>query len=335
MTTSNPLTHVHRLELPTPFHVGTVNAYLVEGEVLTLFDCGLKTTECYETLEEKVKGLGYQIADIEQVIISHHHTDHLGLVGRVLEESGARILSHRYAVPFLERPSVPRKHHEEYFQIICHESGVPDEISQVFRFSYQWIEQFSNPPVKVDLALDEGDVIRAGDRDWHVYYTPGHAGDLICLFEPESRVLWANDHLILKISSNPLVEPPPEAHLPRPHRLVEYIYHMQRMADLNPVIALSGHGNPIEDVQGLVSQRIAFHKKRAHRILEYFDEPHNLWQITQKLFNHIPDPEKFLALSEVLGHIDILEEEGQLQRDYQNGVVFWNGVGALHQAPLY
>lgn len=318
---------IHRLELPTPFHVGTVNAYLLEGDPLTLFDCGLKTDEAYHALVEHLATYGYRIADIQQVIISHHHTDHLGLVNRVVDESGATLIAHRYTVPFLETPLKPRRYHEEYFQHLCHEGGVPTGIADVFRQSYQWIEQFSNAPIKVDRILDEGDMILAGDFLWQVYHTPGHAGDLICLFEPQSRILLADDHLILKISSNPLAEPSPEEGKPRPHRLVEYLHHMQRMADLDISIAWSGHGEPVLDVRGLVNERVAFHQRRAERLLGYFHEAdYNLWQLTQKIFNHIPDPEKFLAISEVLGHIDLLEDEGKLNRHYRDGVVYWQQV---------
>lgn len=321
------LERLHRLEIPTPFHVGTVNAYLLEGEPLTLLDCGTKTEASYQALVTGLAHYGYQIRDLQQLIISHHHTDHIGLTDRIVAESGAELLAHRYTVPFLETPRPIRAHYEQYFQDICREGAVPETITTVFHHGYEWIEQFSNAPVKTTRILDEGDMVDAGGAIWQVYHTPGHAGDLICLFEPESRVLLANDHLILNISSNPLIEPPPVTGTRRPRRLLEYIHHMQRMAALNPNIAYSGHGDPIEDVPGLVARRLAFHEKRAARILEYFhDAAYNLWELTQHMFAHIPDTEKFLALSEVLGHVDMLEHEGKIGRVYRDGIVYWQRV---------
>jgi hypothetical protein len=137
--------------------------------------------------------------------------------------------------------------------------------------------------------------------------------------------LLASDHLILKISSNPLVEPPPIKGDPRPHRLIEYIEHMQRVVTLNPRIAYSGHGEPIEDVAALVEERVKLHYQRAEKILGYFNgQPANLWDMTEKMFSHIKDTEKFLAISEVLGHVDLLENAGKLRRTHQDGVLYWH-----------
>src|SRR2546430_14201197 len=45
---------LHRLELPTPFPVGPVNAYLLRGDPLTLVDTGPKTVEAQTALERGV-----------------------------------------------------------------------------------------------------------------------------------------------------------------------------------------------------------------------------------------------------------------------------------------
>src|SRR5439155_8534928 len=45
---------LHRMELPTPFPVGPVNAYLLRGDPLTLVDTGPKTVEAQTALERGV-----------------------------------------------------------------------------------------------------------------------------------------------------------------------------------------------------------------------------------------------------------------------------------------
>lgn len=318
---------LHQLPIPTPFYVGPVNAYLLEGDPLTLVDCGPRTDEAYEGLVTMLGEVGYQIADLGQVIITHHHTDHLGQIQQIIEESGAKLLAHQFTVPYLENPKAARRHDQNFLVEICREGGVPEAVITLVDQVTAWVDKFGNQPVAADQSLHEGDIVRAGDVDWTVYYTPGHAGDLICLFDPQSATLLASDHLILKISSNPLVEPPPIKGNPRPRRLVEYIEHMQRMRALNPRIAYSGHGEPIDDVTGLVDQRVAFHHQRADKILGYFNgRPANLWDMTEKMFSHIQDTEKFLAISEVLGHVDLLEDAGKLGRTHQNGILYWQPV---------
>jgi hypothetical protein len=45
--------------------------------------------------------------------------------------------------------------------------------------------------------------------------------------------------------------------------------------------------------------------------------------MTEKIFSHVDMSDKFLALSEVLGHIDLLETWGRLHRFHENGVLYW------------
>jgi glyoxylase-like metal-dependent hydrolase (beta-lactamase superfamily II) len=196
------------------------------------------------------------------------------------------------------------------------------------------LQRYGNPPTPVVFVVEEGNTLQAGGYTWQVYHTPGHAGDLICLYHPESRILIASDHIILKISSNPLVEPAAIEGQRRPHRLLEYMAELQRIAALDIKIAYSGHGSPVEDVRGLVEKRVAFHHKRALPMLESFEgEAYHLWDLTEKMFAHVPKEEKYLAISEVLGHIDLLERDGKLSRDYRDGVVYWQPVAEAQINP--
>lgn len=315
---------IHQIPIPTPFYVGPVNVYLLEGEPLTLIDCGPRTTEAETALVAGLANLGYQLGDIEQVVVTHHHTDHIGLTAQVINQSDAALLAHEYTLRYLYSPEQARTHDLAFFHQICLEGGVPEAVIRVVDKVSQWVDQFGNVALSTGEALHEGDIIVAGGTNWQVYYTPGHAGDLICLYNAQTETLLASDHLILKISSNPLIEPAPQPDTPRPRRLVEYIHHMQRIAALPIQLAYSGHGEPINDVPALVNQRVNFHHQRAEKILGYFDEgPANLWEITERLFAHVSQEQKFLAISEVLGHIDLLEQANRLHRLCHNGVIYW------------
>jgi glyoxylase-like metal-dependent hydrolase (beta-lactamase superfamily II) len=122
-----------------------------------------------------------------------------------------------------------------------------------------------------------------------------------------------------------MLEPPPTMNGPRPKRLVEYLHHMQRMADLNPAIALPGHGEPVEDVPGLVRQRLAFHERRKQKILSTLaDRPLTLWELTRPIFPRLTrGVDLFLGLSEILGHVDLLEADGKVLPSKDGSVVRW------------
>ena len=81
---------VHRIEIAVPF-LGSVNVWLLEGDPLTLVDTGPANTASLGALETALHAVGYSIAEIELVLLTHHHLDHSGLAGAIAAGSEARI----------------------------------------------------------------------------------------------------------------------------------------------------------------------------------------------------------------------------------------------------
>ena len=81
---------IHRLAISTPFAVGRVNVYLIDDEPLTLVDAGPNSGTSFDELTRGLAGLGHSLEDIELVILTHQHIDHLGLVGLVARTRAPR-----------------------------------------------------------------------------------------------------------------------------------------------------------------------------------------------------------------------------------------------------
>ena len=94
---------IHRLRIPTPFAVGRVNCYLIEDEPLTLVDTGPNSGKALDELQHQLAELGHAIDDLELVVLTHQHIDHLGLVEIIASHSGAEVAAIDVAVPFVER----------------------------------------------------------------------------------------------------------------------------------------------------------------------------------------------------------------------------------------
>jgi glyoxylase-like metal-dependent hydrolase (beta-lactamase superfamily II) len=174
-------------------------------------------------------------------------------------------------------------------------------------------------------VLADGDCLLMAGRNWQVLSTPGHAGGLVCFFEPKSRILLSSDHLIAKITSNPIVEPPAPGQSERPKRLLEYLEQLERVAALDPLVAYPGHGEPITDVTGLVTERIAFHERRADRVLQRLAQgPRTVYELVQELFrSDLPPVHLFLGLSEVQGHLDLLACQKRAQCIASGSICRW------------
>ncbi|MCK6562704.1 MBL fold metallo-hydrolase [candidate division KSB1 bacterium] len=315
---------LHRIALPTPFPIGPVNVYLAEGEKLTLIDTGPKYADARAALQAGLAAQGYSFADLGQIILTHHHVDHLGLAAEIQAQSGAQVFTHAGNLPWLMDFEGTRQRHARFYREFWQAAGVPEAIITAMVRVSEGFSQFRDPFVPA-LPLQEGDHLNFAGCDWRVHHTPGHAGGLICLWHAASRTLLSNDHLLKDTSSNPILEPPLPGEDRQPRRLLDYLRELQRMAALEPVIAYAGHGEAIANVDELVAGRLRFHRQRAETIFDLLGtRTLSLWQLTQEIFPALDNgADFFLGISEVQGHLDLLEEEQRVEAVRQQGRICW------------
>ncbi len=303
---------IHTITLPTPFDVGPINVYLLEGSLLTLVDTGAKTSRTMAELRQGLAAHGYQVADIRQVIITHAHADHFGLAAEIVAESGAQVLTHRRNLHWLADYQNEWVRRYDFFRDVFLQSGLTEDLARQVHDASAAMLRYADA-VPVARLLDEGDVLDLDGAPWQVLFTPGHAGGQICLHQAESRVLLSSDHLLKDITSNPLLEPPARGETTRRRSLVEYLASLRRVAALDLTLALPAHGQPIHDPSALVRERMTFHHRRQARILELLDGGgRTAYQIAQSLWNKLSSFNILLALSEVIGNLDVLEDEGRV-----------------------
>jgi len=318
--------HLHAMELPTPFPVGPITVYLADapGEPLTLVDTGPLTTRTMAALEAALARHGCAPRDLERILLTHAHVDHIGLAADLVAASGAQVVSHPWNVPTLEDHAGERQRREEFYARILRQAGVPGDILRGVGRATLVMDGFARP-VAVDAVIDEGYNLRLAGLEWRVLHTPGHAGGLVCLYEPAGRTLLSSDHLLADISSNPIVEPPPPGQKERLRSLVVYQASLQRVAAMDVARALPSHGPAIDNVPGLVARRLEFHRSRVADVIQALQAgSQTTWDVTQALFPGRTPLDTFLAVSEVIGHLDLLECEGRIAAEQNGDAVSWH-----------
>jgi glyoxylase-like metal-dependent hydrolase (beta-lactamase superfamily II) len=310
------------ITIPTPFPVGPINVYLAEGGELTLIDTGPKDAATLAALREGLSARGWAFKDIRRVVVTHAHVDHFGLAAQIVAESGAQVLSHasnRWWLTDFEREWERRY---EFYHQVFQQSGTPREYEESAVKGLRRLAQYAESiPADHFVPLGDGDLLRLGGEPWRVVYAPGHASGLICLYDAASRALISSDHLLRDITSNPVIEPPMRGETKRPRALVEYIASMERTAQLDVRVALPAHGEPVYDVRALVDGRIAFHRSRLDHIERQLECcAQTPYEICNILFPNLKSFDTFLGLSEVIGHLDILEDEGRVRLDTAHGL---------------
>lgn len=309
------LGRMHQITLPTPFPVGPVHAYLMEGEPLTLIDTGPATADAQKALQAGLQKLGYSFSDLERIIITHAHSDHFGLVGRLVEASGAQVWAHALARPVVEGLPELRSWRDPFWHEFLHASGVPEvEAEQSSRLYRSLARVQTHTPV--DGLLQEGQAVEMAGASWQVLYCPGHASNLVCFYDPDSRLLIGNDHLLSHISSNAIVEPPPLGESVRRKPLLDYWQSLCRVHDMEVALVLTGHGREVINHRSLIRSRLAFYEQRLERIrLELRAGPRTVWQLAAALFRRPDAVDTFLAASEVVGHLDVLGEKADVRME--------------------
>ena len=323
---------IHRLAIPTPFAVGRVNVYLIEDEPLTLVDAGPNSGTSFDELQRGIAGLGHSLEDIGLVVVTHQHIDHLGLVSLVASHSGAEVAAIDVAVPFMENFSDEAQADDDFARDIMLRNGIPQDVVSALQSVSQAFRAWGSR-VEVTRPLRDGEQLQLRDRTLNVHHRPGHSPTDTIFHDRDRRLLIAADHLLGHISSNPLITRPRDGSAERPQALVQYLKSLSATRQMDVDLVLPGHGDPITDHRTLIDQRFELHRRRANKMHGLLTErPRSAYDIAQAMWGNIAVTQAYLTLSEVLGHLDLLVNEGRVQEQERDGVAIFAARGPKQPA---
>lgn len=313
---------IHMLEIPTPFAVGPVNCYLIEDDPLTIFDPGPNSGEAIEALVVGLRARGHELADLERIIVTHQHIDHLGLVEVVQHASGAEVVCLDLCRPWMESFQEQSGLTDRWASGMLVKHGVGEDVAVALRAVAKAFRGWGSE-CAVDRTVSEGDTLEFRDRDLEIFHRPGHSSTDTLFWNAQTQTLIAADHLIKHISSNPLLERPPAEGEPRPQELVLYQQSMQKTREMPATLTLSGHGEPIVDHRSLIDERFAMTEKRVGKLFAMLESggPQTAHELARGTWGNIAVTQAFLTLSEVLGNLDILENAGRVAPAEVDGVI--------------
>lgn len=319
---------VELIELDTGSPVGGINTYLVFGEKLTLIDTGANLEKNWGLLTKALEERKLTIFDIEQVLLTHHHVDHVGLLDRILEANPIPVLGHPNNKPWLFPDKQFVEWHHEFFQQFLSEFGVPAQWCNAGKEFFENLQPLSCHNVELTLELNEGDAI-PGLSEWQIIETKGHAQSHISLYRKKDQLWIAGDHIIKHISSNASIEPPLSRNQERVKSLIQYRGNLIKCANIPTRTVLTGHGSQVTDLPELVSKRLSDIDYRAARIKDMIKESDKSgFDIVNELFSAKTVKEQLmLVVSETAGHLDLLLDRGEITEKTKNGVKYYRSIG--------
>lgn len=349
------LPQVHQIVLPTPWEVGPVQVYLIDSEPLTLVDTGVRDPVSWEALGAALDALGRAREELQRVVLTHWHGDHLGQALRLREASpDLEVWTHEHEAIWCEDYSAPRDLNIEGTEALFRELGVPEEILlQQTAMRRQWLAD--DPlcdPCPVDRLLRHGDRVAFKDCGFDVIHAPGHTEGHLLLHEPRSGVLLTGDHIMgnaVPFTANHYMEserlPSPGDALrrrPRFRGLPRYMASLRALRAGGFRAILPAHGGVVTRARSAIDEALLFYEVRIQRIGRALEQVTastgwaTAWQIWQRVFPKIdPVREMRNRMYLVIGALDLFEEEGSVTVDRRDDgvLVFGPASGPGRRSP--
>ncbi len=303
------LAAVHRIPIPNPFFEGHNSVYVIVSDPVTLIDTGVATDKAFHALRSGLDAQGIRIRDVQRVILTHNHIDHIGNAWRLQQQCNPEL------------------------QILIHENerrSVEDVDPQGSRFLQEVTERLrewhapecsrpqdslsSMPIWELESAaaegLVDGQLIEMADGELEVIHTPGHTMGSICLrYGP---YLFSGDHILPDISPNVGV-----SDMRRSDMLAHYFASLQRIQEMLDIVAvMPGHGGSFTNLHHRCRELVNHHEVRLDEILVILRErPGTVYEVACALFGQLDEFHVMLGCAEANAHLEFLVEQREVANE--------------------
>ena len=304
---------IRRVTLPLPTRPGHVHAYLLPGDDgWTVVDTGIGLPDAKEAWAAHLAEAGGRVA---RIFVTHFHPDHIGAARDLHELTGAPVyqgaLDYAQCELVWGNPAWSERL-VEWFRLHGAPDGVTEELvgqSSVYRpfIRYQRDPILVTPGEQID--------------GWKLVAAPGHADGQLCLLK--DGVLVAADHLLGRITPTVGLWPASRA-----DPLGDYLGALETMIELDPEIALPGHGDPLEDPAGRARELQEHHRLRLEETVAALGaEPKTGYELSLSLFGaDLPPSGRRFAVAESLSHAERLVRQDAARRDESDGAVTYTAA---------
>ncbi len=258
----------------------------------------------------------------ERIVVTHQHIDHIGLVEILAKRSGAEVCALDLLAPWLADYKHEMEESDSFSAEIMLRNGIPQDIVYALRAVSASFRAWG-AAAHVTTPLAGGASLEFASRSWRVLHRPGHSPSDTVFWDEASGELFGGDHLIKHISSNPLISKSLDGcGDQRPQALMIYMDSLRLTREMDLEVVYAGHGEPVEDHSALIDERFKMHERRANKLYGLIAaQPRNAYELAQEMWGNVAVTQAFLTLSEVLGHVDLLIDEGRVVEHEVDGVV--------------
>ena len=304
---------IRRVTLPLPTRPGHVHAYLLPGDDgWTLVDTGVGLPDAKETWQAELEQAGGRVA---RIFVTHFHPDHIGAAADLHELTGAPVyqgsLDYAQCELVWGNPAWTDRL-VDWFRL----HGAPDDVTEelVGQGSvYRPFIRYQPDPI----------LVQPGERldGWEIVAAPGHADGQLCLLKDGTLV--AADHVLARISPTVGLWPASRA-----DPLGDYLEALGRTIELDPRVALPGHGEVIAEPAVRARELQEHHRVRLEETLGALGpEPRSGYELSLALWgDELKPAARRFAVAESLSHAERLVRVGVVARHEDDGSVSYTAA---------
>lgn len=292
----------------------SINCFLFKnGDTLTLIDAGINLPAFHEFFLGKLAEYGFTITDIDQIVLTHHHGDHTGMVNAILSQKTVPIYAHHLAIERLQLTEEYQLQKRDFFTQLYKEYGCSHLAKQRLAKFEKTMKESDHVRINTDIIpLKDGDMVEG----FQVKEVPGHSLDSILLYDPETRWLFAGDLVLFTGTTSALVDHDKEGLLLP--TVMQYKHSLETCLHYDASMVFAGHQQPFDNLQEIVQRnldRIAF---QLQRIVEKVADGHETaLSIAYAIYGERTEKEFPFIISEVIGYTLYAEKEGLILKEQQ------------------
>ncbi|MGJ7919774.1 MBL fold metallo-hydrolase [Neobacillus sp. LXY-4] len=302
--------------VPDQSGLKSINFYLIKhGQSLSLIDAGWNNNECWDALIKTLGDNGFSLRDLTEIILTHHHNDHVGLVNRIITEHPIPVYASPLSILRLKRDQSFLEMRADFYAKLYREMGCGESGEKQITYLKSAIQKNKHNAVVADIT----EIVDPTLLNFDVIPVPGHAPDQLSFYQKNNNWLFVGDLLIEHIAVNALVEPGSEGQ--RMPTLVQHIDSLNKVLKLNADVAFSGHGSLIHNPGELINKRLTGIEEKSRRILELIESGISTGNALALIYHKKRYDGQFsLVMSEIIGHLDYLESQGKVEKDFVGGI---------------
>jgi len=196
------------------------NHFVFSGREKVLIDTGYISD--FEVTKKVIRDLGVDLREVNLIVGTHSHCDHIGGNRKIQDLSECKIAMHKIEKSFMDSR---------------------DDWATWWRYYDQEAEFF-----QVDIPLEEGNHIFLDELKLEVIHTPGHGAGMIALYSPEEKFLissdavWDGDLGVLTIRVEGSIAP------------FLALDSLEKLSTLEADGIYPGHGPPIKDPKAAIQR---------------------------------------------------------------------------------